>query len=290
MASWSRMCTCHRAGNGWTGRRGSFGSVCLHPVWLLRYPAKAPSRPLLESYDYKGVRSLCMCNTLLSVNSTSITSIQTQVLPSHLDPVRPGCVSTREQPNIGRPQPEQGTGKSYGPFSWEIFNCFSPYPSLSLIALSHSSWWQVQTVSTFMVVNFGYDYDMRWWCVLILFAYIVFVRVTSILALKYCEYISTLGPALQRTSLEDVTKRKYLKVVFSRIYHLKYFMTLIYVSPQGISWGADEQNATLAELWRYVSLDCQSISWNRFATKLTNLNDIFTLTVLISDFILWVCV
>ena len=46
---------------------------------------------------------------------------------------------------------------------------------------------QIETVSEFMVVHFGYHYNMRWWCVLILFAYIIFVRVTSILALKYCE-------------------------------------------------------------------------------------------------------
>jgi hypothetical protein len=35
--------------------------------------------------------------------------------------------------------------------------------------------------------QFGYDYSMMWWCVLILLAYILFVRVTSILALKYCK-------------------------------------------------------------------------------------------------------
>ena len=46
---------------------------------------------------------------------------------------------------------------------------------------------QIETVSEYMEAHFGYQYNMRWWCVLILFAYIIFVRVTSVLALKYCE-------------------------------------------------------------------------------------------------------
>ncbi len=46
---------------------------------------------------------------------------------------------------------------------------------------------QVFTVSEFMEEYFGYYYHMRWWCVLILAAYILFVRIGSIIALKYCE-------------------------------------------------------------------------------------------------------
>ena len=37
--------------------------------------------------------------------------------------------------------------------------------------------------------HFGYQYSLRWWCVLILLAYIIFVRVTSILALKYWNFL-----------------------------------------------------------------------------------------------------
>lgn len=34
-----------------------------------------------------------------------------------------------------------------------------------------------------------YEYRYRWWCVLILAAYIVFFRVTSILLLKYKSFL-----------------------------------------------------------------------------------------------------
>ncbi len=37
--------------------------------------------------------------------------------------------------------------------------------------------------------NFGYTYDMRWYCVLIVLAYIIFLRVASILALRYWNFL-----------------------------------------------------------------------------------------------------
>lgn len=48
---------------------------------------------------------------------------------------------------------------------------------------------QQPTVAEFMPSYFGYEYGMRWWCVLILAAYILFVRVTSVLALKYINFL-----------------------------------------------------------------------------------------------------
>eukprot|EP00877_Chromochloris_zofingiensis_P010755 jgi/Chrzof1/5933/Cz16g21030.t1 len=45
------------------------------------------------------------------------------------------------------------------------------------------------TVSEYVRVQFGFDYGLRWWCVLIVFAYVVFYRVTSILALKYINFL-----------------------------------------------------------------------------------------------------
>ncbi|KAG2452157.1 hypothetical protein HYH02_003189 [Chlamydomonas schloesseri] len=48
---------------------------------------------------------------------------------------------------------------------------------------------QSMTVSQFMKTRFGYSYDMRWWIVLILLAYILAFRVGSILALKYWNHL-----------------------------------------------------------------------------------------------------
>ncbi len=48
------------------------------------------------------------------------------------------------------------------------------------------------TVSQFLEIQFGYEYNMRWWCVLIMLAFILFFRITSILALKYCECAESL--------------------------------------------------------------------------------------------------
>lgn len=44
-------------------------------------------------------------------------------------------------------------------------------------------------VSAFTKLLFDFDYDMRWWCLLIVFGYVVFFRVTSILALKYLNFL-----------------------------------------------------------------------------------------------------
>ncbi|KAG1655082.1 hypothetical protein FOA52_010286 [Chlamydomonas sp. UWO 241] len=48
---------------------------------------------------------------------------------------------------------------------------------------------QPLTVSEYVKQYFGYDYNFRWYCVLIMAAYVVFVRVTSILALKYLSFL-----------------------------------------------------------------------------------------------------
>ncbi|KAG2425082.1 hypothetical protein HXX76_013991 [Chlamydomonas incerta] len=48
---------------------------------------------------------------------------------------------------------------------------------------------QSMTVSQFMQSRFGYSYDMRWWIVLILLAYIIAFRVGSIIALKYWNHL-----------------------------------------------------------------------------------------------------
>jgi hypothetical protein len=45
------------------------------------------------------------------------------------------------------------------------------------------------SVSKFTNMLFEYDYDMRWWCLLIVVGYLVFFRVTSILALKYVNFL-----------------------------------------------------------------------------------------------------
>ncbi|WIA42005.1 hypothetical protein OEZ86_009302 [Tetradesmus obliquus] len=44
-------------------------------------------------------------------------------------------------------------------------------------------------VSSFTKMLFDFDYDMRWWCLAIVFGYVVFFRVTSILALKYMNFL-----------------------------------------------------------------------------------------------------
>jgi hypothetical protein len=44
-------------------------------------------------------------------------------------------------------------------------------------------------VSSFTKMLFDFDYDMRWWCLFIVFGYVVFFRVTSILALKYMNFL-----------------------------------------------------------------------------------------------------
>ncbi|GLI71055.1 hypothetical protein VaNZ11_015971 [Volvox africanus] len=44
-------------------------------------------------------------------------------------------------------------------------------------------------VNEFMKERFGYRYDMRWWVVLILLAYVLVLRVGSILALKYWNFL-----------------------------------------------------------------------------------------------------
>ncbi|GFR41754.1 hypothetical protein Agub_g2509 [Astrephomene gubernaculifera] len=44
-------------------------------------------------------------------------------------------------------------------------------------------------IDEFMSQRFGYRYDMRWWVVLILLAYILVMRVGSILALKYWNFL-----------------------------------------------------------------------------------------------------
>lgn len=45
------------------------------------------------------------------------------------------------------------------------------------------------TVSGLLEAMFGYHYWMRWWCVLIVAAYILFMRVASILALRYINFL-----------------------------------------------------------------------------------------------------
>lgn len=44
-------------------------------------------------------------------------------------------------------------------------------------------------VSAFTHALFGYEYGMRWWCLAIVLGYVVFFRVTSILALKYVNFL-----------------------------------------------------------------------------------------------------
>lgn len=45
------------------------------------------------------------------------------------------------------------------------------------------------SVSAFTRLLFDFEYGMRWWCLLIIFGYVVFFRVTSILALKYVNFL-----------------------------------------------------------------------------------------------------
>lgn len=45
------------------------------------------------------------------------------------------------------------------------------------------------TVAEYMDIYFGMVYSLRWWCVLILLAYILFLRITSIIALKYWNFL-----------------------------------------------------------------------------------------------------
>jgi hypothetical protein len=45
------------------------------------------------------------------------------------------------------------------------------------------------TVAQYMDIYFGMVYWLRWWCVLILLFYILFFRITSILALKYWNFL-----------------------------------------------------------------------------------------------------
>ena len=72
------------------------------------------------------------------------------------------------------------------------------------------------------MAHFGYHYNMRWWCVLILFAYIIFVRVTSILALKYCESQRGAGFGFTRFLVRDhpriIPTRFMVDVFCSRIH------------------------------------------------------------------------
>ncbi len=44
-------------------------------------------------------------------------------------------------------------------------------------------------ISTFVSQRFGYDNSLVWWMLLIVLAYISFFRVTSILALKYKNFL-----------------------------------------------------------------------------------------------------
>jgi ABC-type multidrug transport system permease subunit len=87
------------------------------------------------------------------------------------------------------------------PSGWHWMNRFSP-PTWILYGLGVSQLGQSEVPVDPTLVNgqvlpvwqyvqqqFGYDYSMMWWCVLILLAYILFVRVTSILALKYWNFL-----------------------------------------------------------------------------------------------------
>lgn len=44
-------------------------------------------------------------------------------------------------------------------------------------------------VQTFVRALFDYEYDMRWWCLAIMVGYVVFFRITSILALRYINFL-----------------------------------------------------------------------------------------------------
>ncbi len=44
-------------------------------------------------------------------------------------------------------------------------------------------------ISTFITQRFGYDNNLVWWMLLIVLAYILFFRVTSVLALKYKNFL-----------------------------------------------------------------------------------------------------
>lgn len=44
-------------------------------------------------------------------------------------------------------------------------------------------------VKGFVKGLFDYDYDMRWWCLAIMVTYVVFFRITSILALRYINFL-----------------------------------------------------------------------------------------------------
>lgn len=45
------------------------------------------------------------------------------------------------------------------------------------------------TVNQYLLSEFGYSYDFRWWCALILFAYVAFFDLGAILFLKYVNYL-----------------------------------------------------------------------------------------------------
>jgi ABC-type multidrug transport system permease subunit len=44
-------------------------------------------------------------------------------------------------------------------------------------------------VKTFVKGLFDYEYEMRWWCLAIVIVYVVFFRITSILALRYINFL-----------------------------------------------------------------------------------------------------
>jgi hypothetical protein len=48
---------------------------------------------------------------------------------------------------------------------------------------------QVTTLRAFMEQFFGYVPSMQWWCLLIMVAHIVFLRVVSVLALAYARFL-----------------------------------------------------------------------------------------------------
>jgi hypothetical protein len=57
-------------------------------------------------------------------------------------------------------------------------------------------------VSQYVQQYFGYDYGFRWYCVLIMAAYVMFVRVTSILALKYFSFLKRWAEMCRRTRVQ----------------------------------------------------------------------------------------
>ena len=44
-------------------------------------------------------------------------------------------------------------------------------------------------ISAYLTERFGYEYPLLWWMLLVVLAYILFFRVTSVLALKYKNFL-----------------------------------------------------------------------------------------------------